>query len=135
MLRRYSIVFVFAALVAGCALSAATSGRVVLQDGNGYTQVAVSINARDRALIEEYYSARRKSLPPGLAKRHGNLPPGLAKRDTLPPGLRGESLPVDLERQLTPLPSGYIRLRVGRDVVLLDNRTRVVIDVAYGVAI
>lgn len=133
MVRHYSLALLFAVFAAGCALDAATSGRVVLQDGN--TQVAVSINARDRALIEEYYSAHRRGLPPGLAKRGNNLPPGLAKRETLPPGLQGESLPVDLERQLTPLPSGYVRLRFGKDIVLLDGRTRVVIDAVWGVAI
>lgn len=133
MLRAYALAFLVAVLSAGCALDAATSGRVVLQDGN--TQVAVSINARDRALIEEYYSTRRRGLPPGLAKRGGNLPPGLAKRETLPPGLHGESLPVDLERQLAPLPNGYVRLRIGKDIVLLDGRTRVVIDAVWGVAI
>lgn len=127
------IVIILAALVAGCATHVATSGRVVLQDRN--TQVVVSINERDRALIEAYYGNKKKRLPPGLAKRQGGLPPGLAKRGTLPPGLREESLPVELERKLTPLPSGYIRVRVGHDIVLVDRRTRVVFDVVYDIAI
>lgn len=117
---------------AGCALDAATSGRVVLQDDNAH--VAIGISPHDRALIEEYYAARRKGSPPGLAKRGGNLPPGLAKRETLPPGLQGEPLPVDLERRLTPLPGGYVRQRMGKDIVLLNGRTRVVVDVIWDVA-
>lgn len=116
----------------GCATHAATSGRVVLQDGT--SQVTVSFNERDRALIHDYYSKQKKKMPPGLAKREGKLPPGLAKRETLPPGLQREALPFELERQLTPLPSGYVRLRVERDIVLLDNRTRVIVDVIHGVA-
>jgi hypothetical protein len=130
---RYLALLTIALLATGCATQAATSGRFVIQDPNA--RVAVSINERDRGLIDDYYGKRRRNLPPGLAKRHGNLPPGLAKRDTLPPGLDSEALPVDLERQLSPLPAGYVRMRVGADVVLLDGRTRVVIDVVYGVAI
>jgi hypothetical protein len=130
---RHLAALLLTAFIAGCATQAATSGRIVIQDRN--SQVAVSINERDRALIQDYYGKRKKNLPPGLAKRQGNLPAGLAKRDTVPPGLQSESLPVDLERQLSALPSGYIRIRVGSDVVLFDNRTRVVLDVVYGVAI
>lgn len=130
---RYPALLTIALLGAGCATQAATSGRFVIQDPN--VRVVVSINERDRALIGDYYSKRRRNLPPGLAKRHGNLPPGLAKRDTLPPGLESEALPTELERELAPLPAGYVRVRVGGDVLLIDGRTRVVFDVVYGVAI
>ena len=132
MIFRFVFALVFAALIAGCAAIGATSGRVVIQDQN--TQVAVTFSSRDRALIEEYYGKTKKKLPPGLAKRKGGLPPGLAKRDTLPPGLQRDPLPNELEVQLTALPSGYVRVRVGQDIVLLDGRTRVVFDVIYGVA-
>lgn len=124
---------VLALLATGCASLVATSGRVVLDDQG--TQVAVSFNSRDRALIEEFYSERKRRLPPGLAKRHGGLPPGLAKRDKLPPGLRREPLPRELERRLSPLPGGYLRVRVGQDIVLLDGRTHVVVDLISNVAI
>jgi hypothetical protein len=125
-----------AALTIGCASVVGTSGRVVIQDEQKNT-VDISINTRDRALIEDYYAdkKRKKGLPPGLAKRGGALPPGLAKRDTLPPGLQSESLPYDLERQLTPLSGNYVRVRINQDVVLMEKRTRVVLDVVYGVAI
>jgi len=129
---RYFALLLFAGSLTGCATQAATSGRIVIRDRN--TQVAVGINEHDRALIQDYYGKRKRNLPPGLSKRQGSLPPGLAKRDTLPPGLQTESLPVDLERQLSALPSGYVRIRVGSDVALLDNRTRVVLDVVYGIA-
>ncbi len=77
---------------------------------------------------------KRKKIPPGLAKRGGDLPPGLVKRDVLPPGLQGRTLPYDLETQLTPLPESYVRVQIGTDVVLLNRKTRVVMDVIYGVA-
>jgi hypothetical protein len=120
----------------GCATTAITSGRVVIKDDN-YT-VDVSFNDHDRRVIHQYYANHRrhngKKMPPGLAKRGGALPPGLAKRDVLPPGLQGRALPSDLEAKLTPLPSAYVRVRIGGDLVLMDRKTRVVLDVIYGVA-
>lgn len=133
MLSRYLFAAALAVLASGCATHAAMSGRVVLQDGN--SEVAVDINGRDRALIQDYYDERKKRLPPGLAKRRGGLPPGLARHAALPPGLRGDPLPADLERKLTRLPNGYLRVRIGPDIVLLEGRTRVVLDVVYGVAL
>ncbi len=84
-----------------------------------------------------------RGMPPGLAKRGGDLPPGLAMRHSLPPGLarndrlpedvQYEPLPRDLERRLPPLPSrDYIRVRVGTDLLILNKKTRVVIDMVQG---
>lgn len=121
-------------VLGGCATSAATSGRVVIQDRDNIIDVRLS--DRDRTAIEDYYrtARKKKGLPPGLAKRAGNLPPGLAKRDTLPPGLRSEPLPADLEGRLSTLPASHVRVRIGYDIVLLERKTRVIVDVIYGVA-
>ena len=119
-------------VVAGCATHAATSGRVVVRDDRATVELRFS--DRDRALIEEHYrTAKAKKTPPGLAKRE-RLPPGLAKRDTLPPGLQGRSLPRELESRLAVLPAAYVRVIIGRDVVLMNRDTRVVLDILYGVA-
>jgi hypothetical protein len=112
------------ASIGGCA----TSGAVVVEDEN--TRVEVAFSERDRHLIRDYYGRRR--LPPGLAKR-SSLPPGLQKqvqeRGHLPPGLQGERLPDELESRLSPVPEGYVRVRVGTDIVLMNTRTRVIMDV------
>lgn len=133
MLRVLGVI-VLAAVMSGCALHAGTSGRVVIDDGKN--QVDVRFSERDRALIERYYATHRKpkKTPPGLAKRE-QLPPGLAKRDRLPPGLQGRGLPGDLERQLSPLPSPYVRLVVGSDVVLMDRNTRILVDIVHNLPI
>jgi hypothetical protein len=122
-------------ILSGCASYTATSGRVVIKDDD--TSIDVRISDHDRALIREYYGKsgkHGKGLPPGLAKRNGHLPPGLAKRDKLPPGLQGEPLPRDLDRRLSPLPGSYVRVIVGQDIVLMDRKTRVMMDVVYGAA-
>lgn len=114
-------------LLTGCATSVMTSGRVVIQDDE--STLAIAFSSRDRRLIRDYYkSYKPKKMPPGLAKR-GHLPPGLAKRDTLPSGLRGRNLPGGLERHLSQLPQGYVRLIVGTDMVIMNQRTRVIIDI------
>jgi hypothetical protein len=97
----------------------------------------------ERRVIEQYYrrgaKAKAKGLPPGLAKRGGNLPPGLQKQlernGQLPPGLqkRLKPLPVDLNRQLPPLPEYWERVIVERDVILLDRRTNRILDIIEGV--
>src|SRR5438067_741379 len=90
---------------------------------------------RDREIITRYYSNRGSNLPPGLAKRGGNLPPGLEwqleRNGTLPPGLakRIEPCPVELERQLPPLPPDYRRAVIGAHIVILNRNTNVIVDV------
>ncbi len=94
----------------------------------------------DREVITHYYSNRGSNLPPGLAKRGGNLPPGLEKQlernGTLPPGLqkRIEPCPVELERQLPPLPAEYRRGVIGAHVVIFNRNTNVIVDVLKDVA-
>jgi hypothetical protein len=104
-----------------------THGGVAVSSDHAF--VSLTFSDADRALIQNYY---RQHLPPGLAKRE-HLPPGLnkqlARRGTLPPGLSGEHLPDDLEVRLSRLPAGYVRLRIATDVLLLDSRTRLILDV------
>ena len=88
--------------------------------------------------IQNFYEkkGKHKKIPPGLAKKQAP-PPGLqkhiVKHGELPPGLQGRRLPDELDTTLSPLPGGVIRLKVGVDVVLLDEKTKVVADVIWGV--
>ena len=135
-MNKYVLLLICGMLLSGCASYTATSGQVVIKDDTSV--VDIRIEGRDRAIIDNYYKKsykKKKGLPPGLAKRNGNLPPGLAKRDKLPPGLQGDPLPYDLEKQLTKLPSTYVRVRIGQDIVMMDRKTRVVFDVIYGTAL
>ncbi len=126
--------------MAGCiAIPTVNSGSIEV--GNENMRVNVAFNEKDREKIKNYYkhtgkAKKSKKMPPGLAKKQ-NLPPGLQnlidKNGQLPPGLQKRSLPRDLERGLSPLPKGYVRIKVGGDVVLMDEKTRMVVDVIWEV--
>ena len=131
-MRKVFLILLLAIAAAGCATHAVTSGRVVVRDDRAVAELR--FHERDRAAIEQYYrSVKPKKMPPGLAKRE-SLPPGLAMRDTLPPGLQGRLLPRELEARLTVLPAAQARVVIGRDVVLMQRDTRVVLDILFGVA-
>jgi len=109
--------------------------------GPRYGEVAVSephyavrvvFTDHDRRLIGDYYAPRYRSLPPGQAKRD-RLPPGHAWRarhnQPISDDARWRYLPFELEQRLTRLPSEYVRVIVGTDVVIMNVRTRVVVDI------
>lgn len=120
-------------LIAGCQ-TAPTITRGSVEVAGEQARVKLVFTEQDRAIIRDYYLAgkKHKKIPPGLAKKQ-TLPPGLRKHlvrhGTLPPGLRGRVLPIELERRLHRLPKGYARLIIGTDIVLIDERTRVILDV------
>ena len=95
--------------------------------------------SHEREVITHYYSSRGSGLPPGLAKRGGNLPPGLEKQlqrnGTLPPGLQKkiQPCPMELERQLAPVPVGYQRAVIGAHIVIFNKSTNVIVDVMKNV--
>jgi hypothetical protein len=95
--------------------------------------------SRDREVVTTYYTKHGKGLPPGLAKRNGSLPPGLEKQlqrnGSLPPGLekKMEPCPVEITRELPPLPPDYRRGVVGASIVVFNVRTNIVIDVMHDV--
>lgn len=124
-------------VLAGChagTLHTSTSGSVTVEGDDA--SVRVVFGDRDRRLIRDYYAGRGGGLPPGLARKD-RLPPGLQRQiqrnGTLPPGLQMRALPRDLERRLDRIPDGYVRARVGLDVVLVDEETRVIVDVVHDV--
>jgi len=102
---------------------------------NTRTRVSVIFSTRDRDVVTRYYSRNDANLPPGLAKRGGNLPPGLERQlqrnGRLPPGLekRMEPCPRDLDRDLGPLPEGHRRVIIGAKLLILNERTNLIIDV------
>jgi ABC-type Zn2+ transport system substrate-binding protein/surface adhesin len=79
---------------------------------------------RDAAIVTRYYGPRYRELPPGLQKklyRNGHLPPGWEKRM--------QPLPVVVEQQLVPVPSGYRRGYIDGYAVVYSPGTQVVVDI------
>jgi hypothetical protein len=107
------------------------------EEGGGKKESAGNYRFRgeDREQVKAYYAKHGSGLPPGLAKRNGNLPPGLEKQlqrnGTLPPGLekKMQPCPVELTRELPPLPPDYQRSVIGASIVVFNRRTNIVVDV------
>ena len=91
----------------------------------------VVFSDHDRRLLHDYYRVDYRRLPPGLAKQ-GKVPPGhafrLQRRQPIPPDVYWDYLPANLERQMSRLPDGYVRVIVGGSVAIMNVRTRVVVD-------
>ena len=104
--------------------------------GGQHARVDIGFNRTDRELIHAYYAKAmgKQHLPPGLAKKK-RLPPGLQKQlqrnGRLPPGLERDPLPYRLESKLSRLPENYLRVRIGNDIVLMNGRTNVIVDIIY----
>jgi hypothetical protein len=88
-------------------------------------------SVEERTKITGWFKTNRSGLPPGLAKRD-RLPPGLEKqlreRGKLPPGLQKkiQPLPPQLEKELRILPTGYKRVVIAGNVVLMNEKTAVI---------
>jgi len=88
--------------------------------------------------ITTWFRENHGKLPPGLAKRE-TLPPGLEqqlqKKGKLPPGLakKIQPMPVVLEKQLIVLPTGYRRVVIGGNVIIMNSVTGMVYDIVRGV--
>lgn len=130
---------VLALFTVGCASSPGGSPKIdsgaVIIEGEDF-RAAIVFSDTDRERIRRYYKSRqkKKTLPPGLAKKdvsHPGLRNHIRKYRELPPGIAGRRLPQELERTLTDLPPNYVRLRVGGDVLLLHEKTRYILDVVF----
>jgi hypothetical protein len=123
-----------AAALTGCETTP-RHGEVAVQ-GRDYG-VRVVFSDRDRVQIRDYYAAKYRGLPPGLAKQ-GKVPPGHAKKmqpgAPIPEGYAWRHLPRDLEDRLSRLPEGYVRVVIGADIGIMDVRSRVVLDLVEDVA-
>ena len=88
----------------------------------------------DRVIIRRYYVERPYyRCPPGLAKkRNGCMPPGQYKKyvvgEYLPGSVVYEPLPHELLVRLGPVPVGARYVRVDKDVYLISEGTKKILD-------
>jgi hypothetical protein len=92
----------------------------------------IMFDSYDQAVIREYLSKEyKKNCPPGLAKKgNGCLPPGQAKKYIIgqPLQVAWQNLPQDLVAMMGSVPSGYKYVMVDRDVLLISEASKKVID-------
>jgi hypothetical protein len=95
---------------------------------------------QERTVIKDWFANPRNlsGLPPGLAKRE-KLPPGLERqlkeRGKLPPGLQKkiQPLPPELDKQLRVLPTGWRRVVIAGNVIMMNEKTAVAYDILRNV--
>ena len=122
---RSLMILLLVTTISGCAAQALTSGRVAIRDDSAARETRFS--AQDRTVIQEFYRGHRQS---------GNRPAStVVRNEPAPAALAGRTLPAALEQRLSPLPAGVQRRVYGRDVALIQARTRLVLDVIHGVAV
>lgn len=102
----------------------------------GDVVTATVLSEIERRLIGDYFrTTPTAALPPGLAKQ-GKVPPGIARQiqrgQRLPPEVAMLPLPDDLLRRLPPR-AGATPVVVGSDVVLVQEGTRLILDILEGV--
>jgi hypothetical protein len=90
------------------------------------TERAILFTGDDRQMIDTFF--RKRSGYAAEAKQLPSREP-LLVRDRLPEKVTVHPLPPTLDGQLPPLPTGYGRVIVGRDVVLLDRRSHTILDI------
>lgn len=143
-LLRYSLVFV---LALGIATTLAAQGKSPAKDKDATVgdKIRTALPPAERVfkteeitIIKNYFRDNRSGLPPGLAKRE-SLPPGLErqlrKNGKLPPGLQKkvQPFPLDLERKLRVLPTGYRRVVIAGNVIMMNEKTAVIYDIVRNV--
>jgi hypothetical protein len=99
--------------------------REVVHQSHGHATTSVHFEIEHVRVIKAHYAPQVRQLPPGLQKKYartGQLPPGWQKKM--------EPLPVAIERNLPPLPTGYRRGVIDGHAVIYSSKSGTIIDVA-----
>lgn len=94
------------------------------------TERAILFTGEVRQTIDAFY---RRNPGKSVARSAGAPRDPLLIRERLPDGAATRPLPLALESQLSPLPRGYARVIVGRDIVLLERRSQTILDIMRAV--
>ena len=132
MIRAVAVAMVVA-LASGAALAgkpAPTAGNAAVED-----KQARFFGERHWTAVREFYNAQLRAghCPIGFARKDdGCAPPAQARKwavgKLLPPNAIRFDLPPALAAKLGKPPSGYRYLRVVADILLVSNRTKLVVD-------
>jgi hypothetical protein len=90
------------------------------------TERAILFSGEDRQTIDHFF--RRQGTQNGGNGGKARRDP-LLIRERVPQGVPTRPLPHALDHQLPPLPPGYARLILGRDVLLVERRSQTILDI------
>jgi Ni/Co efflux regulator RcnB len=96
-------------------------------------------NDQHRTYARQYYTQHYgdgRHCPPGLAKKNnGCMPPGQARKwdvgQPIPRGVTIYSVPQPVLVHLPPVPYGYRYVRLGGDIVLMQQQNNLVVDIMF----
>ena len=117
------------------ALAAAFAATPWVGIGSRADAQQIGFSIEERQVIVDFYGGAEPAGRKGKNKQNkgrgvGNqgMPPGLAKKGKLPPGIAKRQLPAPLAAQLPPPPTGYERVIVDNDVLLVNIATQIIHD-------
>ena len=90
------------------------------------TERAILFSGEDRQTIDHFF--RRQGTQSASNGTKARREP-LLIRERVPQGVPTRPLPYALHHQLPPLPPGYARLILGRDVLLVERRSLTILDI------
>lgn len=90
------------------------------------TERATLFTGGDRQTVDAFF---RRYATNGDSEGAAARRDPLLIRDRLPQGVAVRPLPYALDAKLPPLPNGYARVIVGRDIVLLDRSSHTIVDI------
>ncbi len=126
------LLLVGATLSAGQVQDKAKDKAAADEEAESHVRYPFITDAENR-IIQDYYRIGSGHLPPGLAKK-GDVPLPLARQlhraGVIPPGLdkKLDKLPEDLDRKLVPVPTGYLRRICGMTILLILEKSSLVVD-------
>jgi hypothetical protein len=124
---RFLLAAALSALAAGSAFAAVRTDQVYpARAAANPTERAILFTGEDRQTIDHFF--RRHSTQRASDGVRARREP-LLIRERLPQGVPTRPLPRALDDRLPPLPSGYARLILGRDVVLVERRSKTILDI------
>jgi hypothetical protein len=127
MLHRLLAAAMLGALAAGSAVAAVRMEQVYpARAAANPTERAILFTGEDRQTIDHFF--RRHSAQRADQGTKTRREP-LLIRERVPQGVPTRPLPRALDDQLPPLPSGYARVILGRDVLLVERRSKTILDI------
>ena len=128
-MRTRSIILVlalFMLILQGCTVYP-THSRTAIGVHDQNIRLNLMFTDYDRRYIQQYYGHHKlhhRKVPPGYYQRY-------KRHNALPSHYRPIPISRELDRRLTPLPSGYIRVMIGDDMAIMDTRTRILYDIMW----